>query len=629
MIRVASLFGACKYMIRPSVLLLAAAIGGCAADPSPQTASGARNLVLVSIDTLRADRVGAYGHSAARTPVIDALAADGALFTRAFAVAPITLPSHASMMTGLYPPGHAARHNGIRVDAAVPTLAARLQSAGFATAAFVGAFPLDRRFGLNRGFATYGDRMPRGAPGRPANERPARAVADEAIEWLHQHGSSRFFLWIHFFEPHAPYGNPGDARPLGMRYDDEVAEADRQLGRVLGAVRDRTSSTLVAVTGDHGEAFGEHGEIAHSIFVYDTTLRVPLVLAGPAVPRRRIDAPVSHVDLAPTLLRLLELPAIDSDGIDLAPALAGRGLPPRDLYAESFAPLLDFGWSPLRAVRAGGWKYIEAPRPELYDVATDPAEERDRARDAADRLAALEDRLERYGSARVQGDAIARHATDADARARLRALGYASGSPAVSSDRPDPKDRRDLAARLAQVTSGELRGPALEAALRAVLRLDPLNPQAHLRLGYLLQESSRCTEAVRHFQQAIAAPLPGADAHLGLAACQAAARRFDAAAATLRAADAAEPDNPVVAANLGVVLSDAGDPATGIPHLQRALTLDPSFDQARFYLAVAFARAGQREPAAREAAELLRRLAPDAPQRAEVERLAAALKAPD
>jgi arylsulfatase A-like enzyme/cytochrome c-type biogenesis protein CcmH/NrfG len=600
--------------------ILAIALAGCRREQAQESSAPARNLIIFTIDTLRADRVGAYGHAAARTPGMDALARAGTVFTHAYATAPITMTAHASLLTGRYPPGHAARHNGMPLDSRVPTLSESLSRAGFGTAAFVAAFPLDRRFGLNRGFGTYGDRMPRDGSGRPANERPARAVADEAIAWLGQHRASRFFLWVHFFEPHAPYGHSADGRSVAVRYDDEVAEADLQMRRVLDAAADVRSSTLVTVTADHGESFGEHGEIAHSIFVYDTTLRVPLILNGPSIPVRQVDDAVSHVDLAATLLRLLGVPSLDADGIDLKDALDGGDLPHRDLYAESFAPLLDFGWSPLRAIRADGWKFIEAPRAELYAVAEDPREERDRAQEDTARVEKMRERLRRYGNAvPAPGD------MDAEARARLLALGYASGNPSASASRPDPKDRRALASRLAQVTSGELRGRELETALRDVLRLDPDNPQAHLRLGYVLLEASRCPEALRHFQQAIDARLPGADAYLGVAACHAAARRFDAAAAALGHADRAEPGNPVVAANLGLVLSDAGRPVEGIPHLQRALTLDPAFDQARFHLAIAFARAGRREDARREAIELLHRLPPDAPQRTEVQRLIGAL----
>jgi choline-sulfatase len=601
-----------KRLLILSLVILANACRAALPAPQPE----ARNLIIFTIDTLRADRVGAYGYQPARTPGMDALASGGSLFTRAFAVAPITLTSHASMMTGRYPPGHGARHNGVRIDPTVPTLAGALAGAGFATGGFVAAFPLDRRFGLDRGFGVYGDRMPRGAPGHPVNERSAQSVADEAIAWLALHRSSRFFLWVHFFEPHAPYGDPRDGRSADARYDDEVAEADRQLRRVLDAAGDARPSTIVAVTGDHGEAFGEHGEIAHSIFVYDTTLRVPLILAGPSIPAGRLDEPVSHVDLAPTFAALLGVRSLDADGVDLRPAISGVRLPARELYAESFAPLLDFGWSPLRAIRAEGWKLIEAPRPELYAVTQDPGEQHDRANEEGARAAALRDRLKRYGTA-----AVARSAADPEARARLQALGYTSGDAAPSASRADPKDRRELAAQLARVTSGELHGKALETALRDILRLDPANPQAHLRLGYALQEAGGCPEAIRHFQRAIDGRLPGADSHLGLAACHAQSRRFDAAAAALRDADRAEPGNPVVAANLGLMLSDGGRPAEGVPHLRRALGIDPSFDQARFYLAIALARLGRRAEAAQEAAELLRRLPPDAPQRTEILRL--------
>jgi arylsulfatase A-like enzyme len=605
------------------IIGIAAVACRSAAPPAPVSA---RSLVLITIDTLRADRVGAYGDPSARTPAIDDLARSGTLFRQAFAVAPITLTSHASMMTGRYPPGHGARHNGMRIAADVPTLAETLGRAGFATAAFVAAFPLDRRFGLQRGFATYGDRMPPGEPGRPANERPGRSVADEAIGWLGQHRSSRFFLWVHFFEPHAPYGNARDGRPVAVRYAEEVSEADTQMRRVLEAIGETRTSTLVAVTGDHGEAFGEHGEVAHSVFLYDTTLRVPLVLAGPGVPQRQIDAPVSHVDLTATFLHLLGVPLMDTDGVDLVPVLNGQAASPRELYAETFAPLLDFGWSQLRAVRADGWKYIEAPRSELYDVSNDAGEQHDRAGDNPARVAALRARLERYGSPELTAGSFTSIKEDAEARARLQALGYVSGDRTASNARADPKDRRELAARLAQINSGELAAKDLEAALRDVLRVDAQNPQAHMRLGYVLEESGRCDEAIRHFQIAIDARLPTADAHLGLAGCQASQRRFDVAIATLRAADKVEPDNPVVAANLGSMLSDSGRPADGIPQLQHALTIDPTFNQARFYLAIAFARAGRRDDATREVNELLKRLPSDAPQRSEVERLARTLQ---
>jgi choline-sulfatase len=524
-------------------------------------------------------------------------------------------------MSGRYPAGHGARHNGVRVDDKTPLLAEALARNGFATGAFVGAFPLDRRFGLERGFQTYSDRMPRVA-GRLANERPGRDVVTEAIAWLEQHRTSRFFLWVHLFEPHAPYGAAGDARPAQPRYDDEIAETDRQVGRLVDALAGGRDSTLVVVAGDHGEAFGEHGEISHSIFVYDTTLRVPLVMAGPGIGTRAIDGPVSLLDVAPTTARQLGIGGVDADGIDLTAVLEGGAIPARQLYAESFAPLLDFGWSPLRSVREGGWKIVDAPRPELFHVDGDPLETHDLAGSEPARVATMREDVQRYSKATLDAAPQA----DRDAASRLQALGYVGGRRRDDGVRPDPKDRGALAADLARVTSGELRGRELEAALRRILGTDPNNPQAHMRLGFVLQESQRCAEALRHFASAIEQGVPGADAHLGRAGCLAAARKFEAAETALRDADRAEPGNPVVAANLGIVLSDGGRPGEGIAPLQRALTIVPDFHEARFNLAVAYARTGRREEAAREAEELLRRLPQDAPQRPEVQRLLGALQ---
>jgi len=351
---------------------------------------------------------------------------------------------------------------------------------------------------------------------------------------------------------------------------------------------------------------------------------VPLILSGPGLPTSRtIDNPVALIDVAPTVTRLLGVTPLDADGIDLGPSLTGSPLAERDLFAESFAPLLDFGWSPLHAVRSRQWKYIEAPRPELYDISRDPNEERDVSGSEKVKTAAFHDRVSRLSAAAPQTDA----AIDRDARARLQALGYAAGSSSgTKGTRADPKDKKEEASRLSQVTSGELSGKELERALRAILKADPDNPQANLRLGYALVDASRCRDADPHFRTAIASHLPSADAHLGLAACEVAERRFDAAAATLRAAEQVEPGNPVVSANLGIVLSDGGHPADAVAPLQRALTIDPDLNQARFNLAIAFARLGRRSEAAATAEDLLRRLPSDAPQRSEVERLIRATK---
>src|SRR5437899_3438163 len=229
--------------LQPLAMAVACSSGGPTSKPT------ARSLLLITVDTLRADHVGAYGWSRARTPALDGLAKGGALFDRAYAAAPITLPSHATLMTGRYPPGHGSRDNGLRVSPTVPTLATELHARGFRTAAFVAAFPLDHQFGLDRGFDRYSDRLGRQPNGRPADERPGSEVVDEATAWLRSvtggesssgasssSSGARFFLWVHLFEPHAPYGSSDPSRPVLDRYDEEIATADRELGRLVSAL---------------------------------------------------------------------------------------------------------------------------------------------------------------------------------------------------------------------------------------------------------------------------------------------------------------------------------------------------------------------------------------------------------
>jgi arylsulfatase A-like enzyme/Tfp pilus assembly protein PilF len=590
-----------------------------------------QHLLLVTVDTLRADRVGSYGYARAKTPAMDALARAGVRFDRAFAPAPITLTSHATLLTGLNPPGHGARHNGMPVRDGVATLATALADAGFTTAAFVSAFPLDRRFGLARGFAVYDDRLPRQDDGRPADERAGASTVDAARAWLDEHRVAPFFLWVHLFEPHAPYGDSAHgplARSAQDRYDDEVAEADRQIARLLDGLGAARRSTLVVVAADHGEAFGEHGEVAHSIFVYDTTLRVPLIMSGPGVPDRSlvVNDAVGLVDVAPTLLALLGRPAITGDGVDLRGSFEGKAVGARVLYAESFAPLVDFGWSPLRVARAGRWKYIAAPRPELYDLDRDAAELRDVLADHRDVAAALAPRVEAVSAASL-GPAVQ---TDRHVAARLESLGYVSARTRAANDaaRPDPKDRKAIASRIAGITAGEVPPDQLVPALEQLLRDDPGNPFAQLRLGAALADRGACEPAERHLRAAIRAGTPTADPFLSLAYCYRQRGATADAERALESAERAEPGSPVVAANRGLIAFDAGRLHDAIELLDAAVTREPDLHMARFFLARAYARTGQRAPAHAQAVTLLSRLPASAPQRAEVERLVAALADP-
>jgi arylsulfatase A-like enzyme len=466
----------------------------------------------VTLDTTRADHVGAYGYRHVDTPSLDALAAEGVRYERATASSPLTLPSHATLLTGLLPPRHGVRANGVHVLAdEARTLAELLGDAGYETAAFVGAFVLDSRFGLAQGFDRYDDDLSEGT--RPSRytyaQRDAGRVTEAALAWLAESGEP-FFLWVHYFDPHAPYAPPGfDPKavrvPFRTPYDAEIGFADSQLARLLGALatagRDRR--TLVAVTADHGEALLEHGEATHGLFVYEATLRVPLLVRFPD--RRRagtvVSAPVSLADLMPSLLAWLgrEVPA-DLDGRVL-PLEDGAVATERAIYFESYGPAHLFGWSPLWGVAVDGIKYVHAPRPELYDLGRDPYESTDLYDPADAQSRAHRARFEEVmaGLEAAPGLRTAAAPLGEAERAQLETLGYASGATAFlelfrwqSPPGADPKDRLELSQEIQVATSLVEAGRAAEGAdlLLEILSKDPGNRRAVTVLAPLVDDAS-------------------------------------------------------------------------------------------------------------------------------------------
>ena len=545
------------------------------------------NLVLFTLDTVRADHLGCYGDRAAVTPWLDRLAAEGIRFAQASSPVPLTLPSHTSVLTGLLPPHHGVRNNGAGgLPAGTATLATLLAGRGYRTGAFVGAFVLDRRFGLARGFDVYDDEIPRDPRAGVSleAERPGREVVDRALAWLGRKDERPFFLWVHLYDAHAPYMPPPQwaARHPGRPYDGEVSEVDEQVGRVLAALdrRGLAQRTVVAVAADHGEGLGEHGELTHGLLLYEPTLHVPLLLRAPGRLRPRVvETPVSLVDLAPTLAGLLGKAFAKSsrDGRDLSAALLDGGEPAAaELYAETRYPAI-FGWSPLAALRRRDLKFISGPQDELYDLRRDPRESAnlmaqgpraEAARGFAARLAEIE------------AGAVAaprRSAPDAETRARLASLGYVAGAApaaaksAPSRRSPDPKTVVELFQRFEQANAS-LQDGKTDAALAELERLvaaDPANPVFRGKLAAAWRERGAIDKAVPLYRQA---------------------------------AEAA-PEDPEAWYNLAAALQEGGDLAGARQAIERALRLDASRPEAHNTLGIVSLAEGKLEEARGEFAK--------------------------
>lgn len=475
-------------------------------------ASAAPNLVLLTLDTTRADHLGVYGAAKARTPVLDALAARGTRYARALAPSPLTLPAHASLLTGLAVPEHGVRDNGTAVlPEGLPTLATAFSAKGYATGAFVASRVLDRRFGLDRGFEVYDDRMAAerlGQYGYP--ERDAKAVTSAAISWLAALPAGKpYFLWVHYYDPHAPYRPPPRWRGGSEKadYAGEIAYVDAEIGRLLKALP--PGEPVVAVAGDHGEMLGEHGERGHGIFLYRAALEVPLILAGPGVPTGRVvDETVATRRLAPTLLALLgaEQPtAEDLPGLGPASrAGAPRSGASRPIYSQTSMPRSAYGWAPLAAVSDQRLRFIAAPRPELYDFVADPGETRnlirERRRDAKRLKSALE-ALE-AGFERPRADAPA---PDPQLEADLRSLGYLSASGTGGAATIDPKDGIELLADFERAIGLMGRGAHRKALeiLEALVARNPRNVPFVTRLASARLENGLAEAAIAAYRQAV------------------------------------------------------------------------------------------------------------------------------
>ena len=508
---------------------------GCGESGKP--GGGRSNLLLITLDTTRADRLGCYGHEDAHTPTLDALAARGVVFDQAYTPAPMTLPAHATLLTGLLPPQHGARVNGEhRLAEDVPTLAEELSRAGYRTGAFVAAFVLDAKFGLARGFDRYDDDLSgayeQEVPEALSAYRPGDRVVDAALEWLGEgEQDTPFFAWVHLYDAHYPWhahGEGAQAQTAGSgSYDGELAFVDEQIARLVAFLDENglEPNTLVIAVADHGEGLGDHHEIEHGYLLNEEVLRVPWILAGPGVKaEHRVPALVSLEDFLPTVLELLGLSGFEgTPGRSLVAALRGEKIEAGVSYAETDLPWASYRWAPQRSLTTERWKYIQTPQPELYDRADDRAElanlielrPEERAQLEA-MLGALEAELgERESEAAV---------ISSDELEELAALGYAGGggaeTPETSEGLADMKQRlgvKDLATRLRRGLATESLGPeeALEIA-RELVRASPESPSFHGQLGSALVNIGQIEPGIAELTRAVDLDPGSAGAHYDL-----------------------------------------------------------------------------------------------------------------
>jgi choline-sulfatase len=618
------------------------------------------NLLLITIDTLRADHLGAYGSSAGATPVLDALAARGVRFDQVQTAAPLTAPSHATILTGQSPPSHGVRGNVVfTLGATHPTLATRLKARGYRTAAFVGAYPVAAAFGFAQGFDVFDEEFHETSPIDQGAERRANEVADAAMRWLalDAGGENRrapFFAWLHFYDPHAPYDPP---KPLADRfadrpYDGEIAFTDSQIGRILDALRaaGHDQDTVVMVLADHGEGLGDHRELTHAVLIYESTMRVPFIIAGPGVPPGRVvRARVATVDVMPTALVTLGVqPDGDLIGRDLGPLMNGRSIPSDPIYAESLFGRLNCHWAALRGWVRDDWKLINGSEPELYNLADDPSEQRNLATEQPDRVKRMSDELQRAMQRLAPGgDRAQPRAVTAEQEERLRSLGYTAGSGgggALDDPRlPNPRTHVELYDRLQAATMA--RGAALARAFDEVqeitkldasnpfafgtlasmayrhgsllmaaqafaraLELDPDRPGVRQNYGKLLRELERYNDSERELRLAVAQSEDDPRARVNLAETLIAMRKNDEAAQLLDAVLAKVPADPEALGVKGRLLAAQGRVTEALPYFEKATAAtsdpEPSIELARVYLA-----AGDPGRAAKAATEALRKSA--------------------
>lgn len=603
-------------------------------NPVELTALKPKNVVLITLDTVRADHLHCYGNERIETPVIDGLARRGVLFERALAQTPLTEPSHASIFTGTNPNVHGVRDTGgfaLRPSSA--TMATILRNHGWNTAGFISSTVLKNIFGFGQGFTTYDDRLLQSVSDVEIVTRPADDTVNHAITWLNAQPDKPFFLWVHLYDAHKPYDPPPQFRkryPHDL-YDAEIAFEDQQIGRLLNAVYKKSSpgNTIVAVLSDHGEGLGDHGEYEHGVFLYDSTVRIAWIMAGPGIPAgMRVQQQAREIDLLPTVLNLLGGHAAAAvQGTSLVPAFAGKQVPTTYSYEETLYPKINMRWSELRGIHTPHWMYIRAPKPELYDLDRDPGELNNVIGSHPKEYRELEAELKKLSGLGKSGkETVAFNNMDQRTMEQLESLGYVAGFSArnieLDGEGPDPKDELPILKTMETVSGAsakKLPSNTRIAMLRQAIQQDPTNPMLYYllvdlyektdqipqakqtcldalnnniqsgliysRLGNLYLREGNLKEAISNYQQA---------AQLNPLDVQGQADMASAYLQVGRTADAEhifqwiltiQPYAPAYN-GLGIIADNRHDPAAARKYFEQAVQLDPKYVESQLNLGI-------------------------------------------
>jgi len=573
-------------ILLPCWVLILSVHPACAQSPSnPQW-----NLLLISVDTLRADHLGSYGYRSV-TPNLDRIAREGVVFDQVYTPVPLTLPAHTSLLTGRYPPATGIHENGEVLPASVPTLAEQLEAQGFQTAAFVGAFILDRRFGLARGFDQYWGEFPlhryEGADPSTIQIRGDQVQA-AATQWIDGHASQRFFGFVHFYDLHGPYLLPSSwrARFPGRFYDGELAYVDDLIGKLWdGLVRQGVADhTLLVITADHGEGLGEHGEQNHGFLLYRSTTHVPLIIRFPDRRNagKRVTSIARLIDIAPTVSSLLGVPTSSSfQGRSLAPEISGQQRPALPAYSETLYPYRHFHTAPLYALRDDRFTFIQAPRPEIYEFRKDPAELHDLIHSNQAAANNLRGDLDNLLASMANGPQAS--PASPEVLEELKSLGYvgsasiSSGQPKYDPSLPDPKDRIALYRHFQKVLELETRGDMRDAAigLDRIAASDPALVMVQIEAGLARQQLREDDVALKHFAAALRADPQNSLAHFDLGVSLGNLHRYPEAARELELATKLQPTNSRAFTVLGITRAQQGELVSSIDAFDHALAIDP------------------------------------------------------